>query len=174
MIFIDNSNIFRGSLAVGIKISYRKLAEFLTVDAFGEQYDLLRVIMYCTVDRSKPADEIKAQEWLYDKFNSFQKFDVKKFTLKTITDGNGRVIEKYEKGVDTALVTDLLLLATKNAFDVAIVCAGDADFIRAIEGVKDMGKQIYVASFDHSCSRDLRSAALGYISLTANGAKFKH
>jgi uncharacterized LabA/DUF88 family protein len=174
MVFVDNSNIFRGSLSLGIKVDYQKMVDFLSNGAFDEKYDLLRVIMYCTVDRSKSEDQIRAQEWLYDKFNSFHKFDVKKFTLKTIRDGNGNVIEKYEKGVDTALVTDLLLLATKGAFDVAIVCAGDADFIKAIEGVKDMGIQIYVASFDHSCSKDLKSVSLGYVSLTNNCAKFTY
>jgi len=56
---------------------------------------------------------------------------------------------------------------------VAIVCAGDADFIRAVEGVKDMGKQIYVASFEKSCSWKLKQAALGYISLTENVDKIK-
>ena len=80
--------------------------------------------------------------------------------------------DRYEKGVDVALVTDLLLLASRNAFDVAFICAGDADFFRAVEGVKDMGKEIYVASFDSSCSQKLKDASLGYISLTRNAEKF--
>ena len=45
-----------------------------------------------------------------------------------------------------ALVTDLLLLASRNAFDVAIICGGDADFFRAVEGAKEMGKEVYIAS----------------------------
>ena len=57
-------------------------------------------------------------------------------------------------------------MASRNAFDVAIICAGDADFFRAVEGVKEMGKEIYIASFDSSCATKLKDASLGYISLT--------
>ena len=61
-----------------------------------------------------------------------------------------------------SLVTDRLLLASRNAFDVAIICAMDADFFRAVEGVKEMGKEAYIASFDDSCATKLKDASLGY------------
>jgi len=168
MIFIDNSNIFRGSRAEGLKFDYNKLADFLTNTGIErlEHYDLTRVILYCTVDRSQPEEKIRSQEELYSHFNSFIKFDVKMFDLKVIYDEYKNVKDKFEKGVDVALVTDLLLLASKDAFEVAMICAGDADFFRAVEGVKDMGKEIYIASFDSHCAQKLREAALGYISLT--------
>jgi uncharacterized LabA/DUF88 family protein len=171
MVFIDNSNIFRGSRREDIKFDYQKLVSFLA-EAAIERYDLTRVIMYCAVDRSQPESKIRSQEELYSVFNSFIKFDVKTFDLKVIRDASGLVTDRYEKGVDVALVTDLLLLASRNAFDVAFICAGDADFFRAVEGVKDMGKEIYVASFDSSCSQKLKDASLGYISLTRNAEKF--
>ncbi len=170
MIFIDNSNIFRGSRREGIKFDYQKLVDFLADSGIQrlEKYDLTRVIMYCAVDRSQPDDKVRAQEALYSIFNSFIKFDVKTFDLKVVQAANGDITDKYEKGVDVALVTDLLLLASRNAFDVAIICAGDADFFRAVEGVKEMGKEIYIASFDSSCATKLKDASLGYISLTMN------
>ena len=170
MIFIDNSNIFRGSRREGIRFDYQKLVDFLADSSIQrlEKYDLTRVIMYCAVDRSQPEDKIRAQEALYSNFNSFIKFDVKTFDLKVIRDVTGAITDRYEKGVDVALVTDLLLLASRDAFDVAIICAGDADFFRAVEGVKEMGKEIYIASFDDSCATKLKDASLGYISLTMN------
>lgn len=173
MIFIDNSNIFRGSRREGIKFDYQKLVDFLADSGISrlEKYDLTRVIMYCAVDRSQPDDRIRAQEALYSIFNSFIKFDVKTFDLKVVQAANGDITDKYEKGVDVALVTDLLLLASRNAFDVAIICAGDADFYRAVEGVKEMGKEIYIASFDESCATKLKDASLGYISLTMHSDK---
>lgn len=171
MIFIDNSNIFRGALTKGIKFDYKKIVEFLSKETI-EPYDLVRVIMYCTIDRSQPKTQIELQEKLYKKFNSFPKFDVKIFDLRIINDKKtGVVLDKYEKGVDVALVTDLLLLASRGAFDVAIICAGDGDFYRAVEGIKDMGKEIYVASFDHNCGQKLKEVSLGYISLTQNSVK---
>lgn len=171
MIFIDNSNIFRGSRRGGlhdepVKVHYPKLAELLSTSAI-EKYDLTRVLMYCALDLSRSQSQIRHQQAIYDEFNSYLNFDVTVFDLKIIKDKvTGQVIDKYEKGVDVALATDLLVLAAKDAYDVAIVCAGDADFINAIEGVKDMGKQVYVASFEKSCSWKLKQAALGYISLT--------
>lgn len=169
MIFIDNSNLFRGSRKEGIKFDYQKLVNFLAdtkIDGF-EKYDLIRATLYCVVDRSQPPDKVQKQENLYSKFNKLIKFDVKKFDLKVETDAKGNLV-KYEKGVDVALATDLLLLAARNAFDVAIICAGDADFCSAVEGVKEMGKEIYIASFDTSCANPLKEVALGYISLTQN------
>jgi uncharacterized LabA/DUF88 family protein len=178
MIFIDNSNIFLGSKKGGpneeaINVDYPKLANFLSTSAI-ESYDLNRVLMYCALDVSKSEAEINYQRSIYNNFNSYLNFDVTVFDLKIARDKiTGQVKDKYEKGVDVALATDLLVLAAKNAYDVAIVCAGDADFIRAIEGVKDMGKQIYVASFEKSCSWRLKQAALGYINLTENIDKIK-
>ena len=173
MVFIDNSNLFRGSRREDIKFEYQKLVDFLADSGIQrlEKYDLTRVIMYCAIDRSQPEARIRAQEALYSNFNSFIKFDVKTFDLKVIRDATGAITDRYEKGVDVALVTDLLLLASRNAFDVAIICAGDADFFRAIEGVKEMGKEIYIASFDSSCATKLKDASLGYISLTTYSAK---
>jgi len=53
MIFIDNSNIFRGSRREGIKFDYQKLVDFLADSGIQrlEKYDLTRVIMYCAVDK---------------------------------------------------------------------------------------------------------------------------
>ncbi len=168
MIFIDNSNIFRGSRHESIRFDYQKLVDFLADTGIErlEKYDFTRAIIYCAVDRSQPEERARDQERLYATFNSFIKFDVKTFDLKVVYDESGKVKDKYEKGVDVALVTDLLLLASRDAFDVAIICAGDADFFRAVEGVKEMGKEIYVASFDSHCADKLRDTSLGYISLT--------
>ncbi len=173
MIFVDNSNIFLGAKDLGSKVDYQKLAIFLTKHAL-EEYDLMRVFLYCTINREQSPDRVKFQEDLYKHFNSFIKFDVATFDLKVIRDKKtGDIVDKYEKGVDVALVTDLLLQTKNNSFDVAIVCAGDNDFYRAVEGVKDAGREIYVASLDHSCSENLKGCSLGYISLTKNLDKIR-
>ena len=95
MIFIDNSNIFRGSCREGIKFDYQKLVDFLADSGIQrlEKYDLTRVIMYCAVDRSQPDDRVRAQEALYSIFNSFIKFDVKTFDLKLVQAANGDITD---------------------------------------------------------------------------------
>ncbi len=47
-----------------------------------------------------------------------------------------------EKGVDTAIVTDLLALAGEDAYDVAILLSSDADHIPAVEWVQAHGKKV--------------------------------
>lgn len=56
-------------------------------------------------------------------------------------------IKGKEKGVDVALVTDLLSFAFTNAYDYAIVVSGDADFIGAYDEIKRYGKIVCIASF---------------------------
>ncbi|HEX6472445.1 MAG TPA: NYN domain-containing protein [Streptosporangiaceae bacterium] len=53
-----------------------------------------------------------------------------------------RFIGKPEKGVDAAIVTDLLSLAWQNAFDVAILITSDADFVPAVERVQERGLKV--------------------------------
>ena len=53
----------------------------------------------------------------------------------------------YEKGVDIQLATDMITHSFKNNYDVAILVAGDNDFVGAIQAVKDNGKNLEVALF---------------------------
>ncbi|MGH2655930.1 MAG: NYN domain-containing protein [Actinomycetota bacterium] len=52
-----------------------------------------------------------------------------------------------EKGVDAAIVTDLLTLAWEEAFDVAIVLSSDADLIPAVERVQEKGLKVINATW---------------------------
>ena len=52
-----------------------------------------------------------------------------------------------EKGIDTAVVTDLLSLASEEAFDVAILLSSDADHIPAVEWVQGRGLKVINATW---------------------------
>jgi hypothetical protein len=52
-----------------------------------------------------------------------------------------------EKGVDAALVTDLLSLAWQNAYDVAVLVSGDSDYIPAVEYVQGKGLKVINATW---------------------------
>jgi uncharacterized LabA/DUF88 family protein len=47
-----------------------------------------------------------------------------------------------QKYVDVSLCADLVRLASKNRIDVAVLVAGDSDFIPAVEVAKDEGVQV--------------------------------
>lgn len=53
-----------------------------------------------------------------------------------------------EKGVDSAIVTDLLSLATEGAFDLAILVTADADLVPAVEWVQERGLKVINARWD--------------------------
>lgn len=52
-----------------------------------------------------------------------------------------------EKGVDTAIVTDMLQHAWDNTYDVGVLMSGDRDFIPAVQFLNRKGKKIVHASF---------------------------
>jgi len=47
-----------------------------------------------------------------------------------------------QKGVDILMAIDMLTKAYENHYDIAIVVAGDDDFVDLIEAVKDAGKRV--------------------------------
>lgn len=52
-----------------------------------------------------------------------------------------------EKGVDAAIVTDLLSLGSEERFDVAILLSSDADHIPAVEWVQGRGLKVINATW---------------------------
>lgn len=64
---------------------------------------------------------------------------------------------KRSKGVDIALAKDFLCNAFFGNYDVAVLVAGDGDYVPMVNEVKRMGKVVYVAFlYDHGLSSALR------------------
>jgi uncharacterized LabA/DUF88 family protein len=62
--------------------------------------------------------------------------------------------------VDIQLATDKITHSFKTAYDVAILGAGDRDFVGALQAVKDNGKHVEVALFGNErTSMQLRNVA---------------
>lgn len=57
------------------------------------------------------------------------------------------LVRSREKGVDTAIVTDLLSLAWEGAFDVAVLVSSDADMIPCVERVQEKGFKVINATW---------------------------
>lgn len=76
--------------------------------------------------------------------------------------------EDKTKGVDIAMATDMLSHAFMGNYDVAVLVAGDKDYLPMVESVKRLGKLVIVAFFEekgHGLSEDLKLAADCFISL---------
>jgi uncharacterized LabA/DUF88 family protein len=70
------------------------------------------------------------------------------------------------KSVDIALSKDLLVNAFYNNYDVAVLIAGDGDYVPLIEEVKRQGKVVYLVFFeDEGLNKDLWMAADFYLEM---------
>lgn len=150
MFFIDGSNVFWGlqnyrrKTRQNLHLDYAKLVEVL---AAGRQIRAKNY--YC----SEPPIVNEGQAKFMDMLRKSGITVVPK-KLK-----QRRGSRNVEKGVDVALVTDLLSLAWEGAYEDAVVISGDADYTEAVKRAKSKGKIIEVVGWRDSLSRELKEAA---------------
>lgn len=145
MIFIDGSNLFWASRARNIPIDYPTLRAFLA----GSR-SLVRAYYYgATKVPPDPAQMGFYEKLQFEGFKVITKPLVKRTSWATLLSNHTRVqVEKEEeKGVDVALVTDMLSMGYKNAYDIAIVVGADADYENAIRNIQDIPKRVEIAAF---------------------------
>lgn len=73
------------------------------------------------------------------------------------------------KAVDLALATDVLTLAGEGSYEVAVIFAGDGDYVPVVEAVKRLGRHVVVGFFEgakNGLSDELRIAADDFVDLT--------
>jgi uncharacterized LabA/DUF88 family protein len=76
---------------------------------------------------------------------------------------------QVEKGVDVALAVDMLTLAFKDRYDVAVLVSSDADYKHAIETIKfETGKQVELHQVTGSKSYDLITVCSAYKPIAAD------
>ncbi len=97
-------------------------------------------------------------------------FFVQRFSRRTKSyhcrECNAENVFSQENQVDTTMVADMLRLAAVGAFDILILMSGDADHAPAVEGVRALGRQAYVATWGGvGLSRVIRRAAFDHIDL---------
>jgi uncharacterized LabA/DUF88 family protein len=162
MIFIDGSNVHWGIKGynkenkTNLKINYSKLISLLL-----KNRTLVRVIYYS----SKPIPPGRTAQIKFLDYLRTLGIQVIEKPLKTRYDSRTESQRYVEKGVDVALATDLIGMAWENAFDVAIIVSGDADYVGAVSKVMSKGKNVEVASFRRCLSRELKETALTKIIL---------
>jgi len=62
---------------------------------------------------------------------------------------------KKQKEVDVAMACEMVVHALRDHYDVAIVVAGDRDFVPAVQHVQAAGKRVELAAFEKSASKVL-------------------
>ena len=97
----------------GMKVYLRKLQSHSTKEHVKEKHDILNTLELCK--------------------------DCKPIVKANCSDCIGH-IKKKEKGVDVKMAIDMITGAIKNEYDIAIIFSGDADFIPAMELIKELKK----------------------------------
>jgi len=139
-IFIDGSNLYHGlKNEIGnTRLDFQKFIEWLL-----DGRKLVRTYYYnAPVTASDP--KAREQQKFFDRLRSIPYFDVRLGRLEPR--GNTQV----EKGVDIAIAVDMVSMAFKGHYDVAILVSSDGDFGVAVSAVKDSGKHVEVACFPRS------------------------
>ena len=162
MIFIDGSNMYH-SLKAYFKRTDIDLGCFS--DKILDKRRLVRMYYYnAVVGKVEEPERFKDQEKFFKSVAAIPYTELRLGRL--VYTNQWPNSPPFEKGVDVQLATDMITHAFKNNYDVAILVAGDNDFVGAIQAVKDNGKHVEVALFGlERTSRQLRDVADRVIAL---------
>ncbi len=142
MIFIDGSNLYHS-----LKAHFRRTD--LDIGRFCQRLlgkrQLIRVYYYnAQVGRKEEPERFKDQQKF---FASVTAVPYTELRLGRLVYNNWPSSPPYEKGVDIQLATDMITHSFKGNYSVAILVAGDSDYVGALQAVKDNGKNVEVALF---------------------------
>ena len=179
-LFIDGKNFYAGwkDRAGGRRIDFGEMARWVVGRANGQT---LWGAYYYTGVETGPASATEGQMKLIgflDMLEMQPGYFVERFPRKanTFSCAACGAENRYtqEKEVDTTMVADMMRFAAVDAFDVLVLMSGDADYAPAIEGVRAIGKQAFVATWGGAgLSSRIRRAAFDHInpSSTMRGAE---
>jgi uncharacterized LabA/DUF88 family protein len=171
-IFFDGKNFYSGfkDCAQGGRINFTKLAQWLVERAKGtvlagcHYYTGIETGIAGTQDGQRELAGFLEMLELQPGFFVYR-FPRKARTFKCISCKTENRFTQ-EKEVDTTMVADMLRLAAVNAFDTMVLVSGDADHAPAVEGVRAMGKIVYVSTWGSSgLAPRIRKAAFDHIDM---------
>lgn len=160
-IFIDGSNIFHTApkFAPGFKVDYRKLIEKLVLGR-----NLVRPYFYGPHGIPPNKGQIQFFDALRHSGINVKTSPLRRREYECSYCGE-KLYTHIEKGVDVALVTDMLALAFQNTYDTAIVVSGDNDLVAAVKEIQRLGKRVEVAAFSVGMGKELKMTADLYVCL---------
>ncbi len=163
MIFIDGSNLYH-SLKHFFKRTDIDIGKFC--DKLLEKRRLIRIYYYnAKVGLKEEPERYRDQQKF---FASVTAVPYTELRLGRLVYNNWPTAPPYEKGVDIQLATDMITHSYKSNYDVAILVAGDNDYVGAIQAVKDNGKNVEVALFGKErTSMQLRKVSDRIITINA-------
>lgn len=121
---------------------------------------LTRVIYY----DARPDEDDEADKELRDYWSAVEILPDTELGFGSLRGGTKRKPPR-QKGVDTLLAVDMLVGAFTSIYSVAILVAGDADFVPVVNEVRRRGVMVVVASNGQEVAHDLRRAADRFVTI---------
>lgn len=104
------------------------------------------------VDYKEDKEKHEAQESYFENIRKINNYEVKLGRLIKTSKENGY----RQKGVDVLLAVDMISKAHLNHYDIALLLAGDDDYLDMVKSIKDFtGKRVYGAYFESNASKKL-------------------
>lgn len=117
------------------------------------QMEFSRIYYYdAIVDFRDDQEKHKEQDPYFENIRKIDNYEVKLGRLIKTSKENGY----RQKGVDVLLAIDMISKAHLNHYDIALLLAGDDDYLDMVKSIKDFtGKRVYGAYFERSASKRL-------------------
>jgi len=150
IMFVDNSNIFHGSRQAGWRIDAKKPHAKLEADG-----PIWQTFFFAAVSDPPRYNQTGFYKMLKNDLHyEMTIYPLGNKTIRCNQCGDRR--RTYtEKGIDVALATKLLILATNRAFETAILVSGDKDYLETVKAVKNLGLRVEIVSWRGSLSQEL-------------------
>lgn len=171
-LFFDGKNFYSGwrEAARGRRIDFAKLSEWLVTKAKGDS--LWGAYYYTAVEDTglgATDAQLKLSGFL-DMLETQPGFFVHTFKRKigSLACQECSTENRYaiEKEVDTSMVAHMIKLAAADAFDTLVLMSGDSDYAPALDAVRSLGKQAYIASWGGTgVSKRIRNVAFDHIDM---------
>ena len=131
--------------------------------------ELVRVFYYdANVAAEEDPQKYKECDNEFEVLRKYDYFQIRLGRLIKTGDGSFR-----QKGVDTLVAIDMITKAYDRQYDIAILLAGDDDFVDVVNAVKNKGLRVYGAFEASSASKRLQEAFDVRIPLESIAITFK-
>jgi uncharacterized LabA/DUF88 family protein len=158
LIFVDESNVVSSVRAVGRKLEWLKLRDYLTKADHGRQ--LIEMVIYAALP--PPMAEWQSERDKKSKFLHWLRTNGFLVVSKDGSPGDGR---HYKANVDVLMAIDAVELSVEMRPDVVVLVTGDADFAHLALQLRRRGISVEVASTGATLGGGLRGAANEVIDL---------
>lgn len=163
-----------------VPIPWKELPSILTAEVSkGQPVRFTGAHLYASVDQSN-SKETKLNNWFHHVLASYTGYVVEvrprkprraircreescRTLIATCPACKAALKGTVEKGVDAAVITDLLTLAFDDNYDIAVLISGDADYAPAVQYIQKKTDKQVVQAFFRAHGDELRNACWDHV-----------